>query len=162
MYISQKFHQPFRFTLVALPALFLGAAASRIEARGTCIATFSGSNSEGGGGPGQAPINNNAWGIIITGGGKQYHAALKQTGKNGVMDKEIERQGVWRQEEHQHPRPVELRRAQVVPLLGQERWQAARRQGREEPHLDRHRVGHVGQVHRSPGLAERGSLMVKM
>ncbi|CEJ86946.1 hypothetical protein VHEMI04256 [[Torrubiella] hemipterigena] len=76
--------------IVAIQAALLGvSSAAAVEIRGkTCTATWTGSNSEGGGGPGQAPINNNAWGIDVT-GIKKVHQTLKQTGKNGVIDQHI-------------------------------------------------------------------------
>ena len=51
----------------------------------SCMALFHGSNSYGGGGPGQAPIDENAWGVTISGKGKAWQKDLEQNGPNGLM-----------------------------------------------------------------------------
>jgi len=47
----------------------------------TCTATMEGVNSEGGGGPGSAPIDYTKFGLTITGGGVVYSEFLDDTGK---------------------------------------------------------------------------------
>ena len=55
----------------------------------TCTAVFTGTNSYGGGGPGQSTINQNAWSIELTGAGKDWHSDLEQDGSLGVVGRSV-------------------------------------------------------------------------
>ena len=59
----------------------INSAPSKVRRAGLCHATLTGSNSEGGGGPGQEPIDNFDYGIDIVGpSGEKYSSAIDTNG----------------------------------------------------------------------------------
>ncbi|PTB35879.1 uncharacterized protein TrAFT101_010731 [Trichoderma asperellum] len=75
--------------ILTFQAILGAASAAPLEGRSICLANFVGTNSEGDGGPGQAPFSYNDFGITITGGGKKFHHKMNEDADNGTFQRGI-------------------------------------------------------------------------
>lgn len=64
----------------------MSVSAVPLDRRTTCHLVWTGINSEGGGGPGQTPINNNAFHLDVNGEGKKFSKSETPTSANNVFD----------------------------------------------------------------------------